>query len=48
MNNLPMSTSTNNYYQFTKQMEKLYRLIVDAWYDYIINYNQTAVKLTET
>ncbi len=48
MNNSLISTSTNNYNQYTNQMEKLYKLIVDAWYDYIINYNQTALKLTET
>jgi hypothetical protein len=49
MNNSVTSTSTtNNYNQYTYQMEKLYKLIEDAWYDYIINYNQTVVKLTET
>jgi hypothetical protein len=47
MNNSLISTSTDNYNQYTNQMEKLYKLIEDAWYDYIINYNQTFVKLTE-
>jgi len=47
MNNSLISTSTDNYNQYINQMEKLYKLIEDAWYDYIINYNQTFVKLTE-
>jgi hypothetical protein len=48
MSDSPSLTPANYYNQYTNQMEKLYKLIEDAWYDYIINYNQTAVKLTET
>ena len=36
------------YKQYASQTENLYKLIEYAWYDYMINYNQTIVKLTET
>ena len=50
MNNslISTTTTTDNFNLYTNQMERLYKLIENAWYDYIINYNQTVVKLTET
>jgi hypothetical protein len=39
---------SNNYNQYTDQLERLFKLVENAWYDFIINYNQIFMKMTET
>ena len=42
------STTSNNYNQYNYNLQRLFRLVEDAWIDYIINYNQIFMKMTET
>lgn len=44
----PTLSLSNSYNQYINQLEKLFKLIEDAWYDFMINYNQTFIKMTET
>jgi hypothetical protein len=45
---LSASTTSNNYNQYNYNLQRLFRLVEDAWIDYIINYNQVFMKMTET
>ena len=39
---------SNNYNQYTDQLERLFKLVENSWYNFIINYNQIFMKMTET
>jgi hypothetical protein len=50
-NSAPLSskTTTSNFYnQYNYNLQRLFKLVEDAWIDYIINYNQIFMKMTET